>query len=49
MSEAADAQLKPVTKRGAASDKHALAQVEKWMDTIREIGREAQAQAKLCG
>lgn len=48
MSEAADKQPRPATKRDAAADRHALAQVEKWMDMIREIGRERQGQAKFC-
>jgi hypothetical protein len=49
MSEAADTQPRPAPKRDAAADKHALAQVEKWLDMIREIGHERQGQAKLYG
>ena len=44
MSETADTELKAVAMRGSASEKHALAQVEKWMAMIREISRERQAQ-----
>jgi len=47
MSESAPAPSKPASPRGAASDERALAQVEKWMATIREISREQQAQPQL--
>jgi hypothetical protein len=41
MSETADTQQKPAAMRNTA-EKHALAQVEKWMAIIREISRERQ-------
>jgi hypothetical protein len=44
MSETTDSQSKPVSSRGDAADKHALAQVEKWMAIIREISRDRQGQ-----
>jgi hypothetical protein len=44
--ETANAQSKPaVSPQGESSDKHALAQVEKWMAMIREISGERQAPA----
>ncbi len=49
MSEAAATQSKPVAMRGNSSDKQVLAQVEKWMAMIRELGRERQAETKLSG
>jgi hypothetical protein len=41
MSETVDTQSKPSATRNS-TDKHALAQVEKWMAIIREISRERQ-------
>jgi hypothetical protein len=49
MSEAAAMQSKPIVMRGNSSDKEVLAQVEKWMAMIRELGRERQAESKLSG
>ncbi len=40
MSEVAATQAKPETPRGAAADKNAFAQVERWMALIREISLE---------
>ncbi len=40
MSETLDIQLKPKTARDSSKDKRVLDQVEKWMETIREISRE---------
>jgi hypothetical protein len=45
MSETTDSQSKSVSSRGAAADKHAFAQVEKWMAIIREISRERPGQS----
>jgi len=49
ISQTADTQPKPIATRGNASDKEALAQVEKWMAMIREISRERAAETKLSG
>ncbi len=40
MSETVDVQAKPKPVRDSAKDKRTLDQVEKWMETIREISRE---------
>jgi hypothetical protein len=40
MSEAVSTQPKPKTPRGGSSDGRVLAQVEKWMEMIRELSRE---------
>ena len=40
MSETADIQTKPKPARDGSKDKRTLDQVEKWMETIREISRE---------
>jgi hypothetical protein len=42
MTESADAQSKPALHGSTAADKHAFAQVERWMEIIREISRERQ-------
>jgi hypothetical protein len=47
MSESMDPRLKTASTLRASSHDHALAQVEKWMEIIREIGREQQDQPKL--
>jgi hypothetical protein len=47
MSEPVQTQSKPAATRGSVSDERVLAQVEKWMATIREINRDQQAQPKL--
>ena len=49
MSETADTQSQPTTRRDDQADKRAFAQVEKWMAMIREISHERQAQTKLAG
>jgi hypothetical protein len=49
MSEIADTQSPPTTRRDDQADKQAFAQVEKWMAMIREISHERQAQTKLAG
>ena len=45
---AADTQSKPNGK-SPSSDQHALAQVDRWMEMIREISRERPEPAKLSG
>lgn len=40
MSEIADPQSKPKPSGAAAGQRRVLAQIEKWMETIREISRE---------
>ena len=40
MSETVDIQVKPKPARDSSKDKRTLDQVEKWMETIREISRE---------
>jgi hypothetical protein len=40
MSETVDIQTKPKSARDNCKDKRTLDQVEKWMETIREISRE---------
>ena len=40
MSETVDIQTKPTPARDNSKDKRTLDQVEKWMEMIREIGRE---------
>ena len=40
MSETVDIQVKPKPARGSSKDRRTLDQVEKWMEMIREIGRE---------
>jgi hypothetical protein len=40
MSETVSTQPKPKTARGGSSDGRVLAQVEKWMEMIRELSRE---------
>ena len=40
MSETVDIQTQPKPARDNAKDKRTLAQVEKWMEMIREISRE---------
>jgi hypothetical protein len=40
MSETVDTQPKPKTTRDSSNDKRVPAQVEKWMEMIREISRE---------
>ncbi|HEY2526976.1 MAG TPA: hypothetical protein VGJ20_03345 [Xanthobacteraceae bacterium] len=47
MSESIDPPLKSASTPRAACRGHALAQVEKWMEIIREISREQQGQAKI--
>jgi hypothetical protein len=37
---------RPTTTRNGSADLQMLAQVEKWMATIREISREQQVEAK---
>jgi hypothetical protein len=49
MSEVAETQSKPTTKRDDQADKRAFAQVEKWMAMIREIDQEPQAQTRPAG
>jgi hypothetical protein len=49
MSEIADTQSRPNTRRDDQADNRAFAQVEKWMAMIREIAHERQAPAKLAG
>lgn len=49
MSEIAETPSGPTTRRDEEADKQAFAQVEKWMQTIREIARERQAQSKRAG
>ena len=50
MSEsAADTQTKPAAAKSESPDKHAFAQVEKWMAMIREINRERPEPTKLPG
>jgi hypothetical protein len=49
MSDIADMQSSPTTRRGDQADKQAFAQVEKWMAMIREITHERQAQPKPAG
>jgi len=44
---ATDTQSKPASTPSEAGDKHALAQVEKWMAMIKEISHERQAPPKL--
>jgi hypothetical protein len=46
MSDIADTSSEPSTKRDERTDKQALAQVEKWMTMIREIGQEQQIEDK---
>jgi hypothetical protein len=46
MSEIADPQSKPTTRRDEEADKQAFAQVEKWMAMIRQIDQERAAQTK---
>ena len=41
-----DTQSKPASAQSETADKHALAQVEKWMAMIREIDREQQTEHK---
>jgi len=40
MSDTADIQTKPKPARDNSKDKRTLDQVEKWMEMIREVGRE---------
>jgi hypothetical protein len=40
MSETADIRTKPKPTRDSSKDRRTLDQVEKWMETIREISRE---------
>jgi len=40
MSDTADIQTKPKPARDNSKDRRTLDQVEKWMEMIREIGRE---------
>jgi hypothetical protein len=40
MSETVDIQVKPKPARDSSKDRRTLDQVEKWMEMIREIGRE---------
>jgi hypothetical protein len=47
MSENATTQPNSTSKRADADDKHALAQVEKWIAMIRELGHERQEPTKL--
>jgi hypothetical protein len=49
MSDIADRQSRPTTRRDDQADKQAFAQVEKWMATIREIAHERQTPTKLAG
>jgi hypothetical protein len=49
MSDIADTQSSPTTRRDDQADKQAFAQVEKWMAMIREIAHERQAQTKPAG
>jgi hypothetical protein len=46
MSETADTQSNPTTRRDDQADKQVFDQVEKWMAMIREIDAERQAQTK---
>lgn len=47
MSESTGPALKSAATLRATGHGHALAQVEKWMEIIREISREQQGQSKL--
>jgi hypothetical protein len=47
MSESA--QVQSNATRRLEADRHALAQVEKWMAMIRELAHERQGQTKLHG
>jgi hypothetical protein len=49
MSDTADTQSNPTTRRDDQADKQAFDQVEKWMAMIREISHERQAQTKPVG
>ena len=40
MSESVATQAKPKSTHGGAASERAIAQVEKWMEMIREINRE---------
>jgi hypothetical protein len=40
MSETIDTRTKPKSPRVGTADRQALIQVEKWLETIREIARE---------
>ena len=40
MSETVSTQPKPKTARGGSGDGRVLAQVEKWLEMIRELSRE---------
>jgi hypothetical protein len=46
MSEPVDSQPKPAAPDGA-TNKRTIAQVEKWMDMIREMSRDETAATKL--
>jgi hypothetical protein len=49
LAETLPAQSKPATKANDQADKHAFAQVERWMAMIRELNLEPQPQTKLVG
>jgi hypothetical protein len=49
MSDIADAQSNPTTRRDDQADKQAFDQVERWMAMIREIDAERQAQIERDG
>lgn len=40
MSETITTQTKPKSPRGDSADRQVMTQVEKWLETIREIARE---------
>jgi len=42
MSEIAEPQTKPKSARSSSADGRVLAQVEKWMETIREFNRDVE-------
>jgi hypothetical protein len=46
MSDIADRSSQPSTKRDEHTDKQTFAQVEKWMEMIREIDQERQTEHK---
>ena len=46
MSEIAELQTKPKSVRSSSADGRVLAQVEKWMETIREINRDVEPESE---
>ncbi len=47
MSEPVDFKLKPATSQDGTADKRTIAQVEKWMEMIREMSCEEKQETKL--